>query len=68
MLDPEKIQKYSYESLVGLIRYGEVASEDIDQICEQLIKRPKCEKNMFDFAFSEEKSSSCIIYQKLDRN
>ncbi len=45
------INKLNYESLLGLLRYGELTSEDIDQICKEITERPLCEKQVYDLKF-----------------
>lgn len=58
MLNQEQIQKYSYKNLIGLIRFGELSSEDIDQICKLLQKKPMCEKQFYDLIYKQQKIQS----------
>lgn len=51
------VNKPNYELLLGLLRYGELTSEDIDQICKEIAERPLYEKQVYDLKFKAIRTS-----------
>jgi hypothetical protein len=47
MLNNSQLKNFSYESLVLLIRYGELSFEEIDQVDRLSAHRPAHEKTLF---------------------
>jgi hypothetical protein len=49
MIISTELAQQKYESLIGMIRYCELCSQDLDLICKYAVRRPTIEKEFFDF-------------------
>lgn len=70
MIKQKPLEKEHYESLIGMIRYGECRSEEIDKICKYALSRPADEKKFFDLfdryrRFTPQNSFSCVCVDQI---
>ena len=61
MIISTELAQQKYESLIGMIRYCELCSQDLDLICRYAVRRPTIEKEFFDLLEKQKRTKTTYL-------